>query len=102
MKKQTVKKRRYCVNVETKKYYCATATEAATLVQKYGARAKLEFLPTDYQKGKENARREAMTWQHDFSVKAHTEWELVDAYAYFEKLAQRFGLVREFRENGIL
>lgn len=95
-------KARYCVIIGTKKNYCATATEAATLVQKYGARAKLEFLPTAYEKGKENARREAITWQNEFSAKAHTEWELVDAYAYFEKLAQRFGLVREFRENGII
>lgn len=102
MKKQLANKRRYCVNVGTKKYLCATATEAATLVQKYGARAKLEFLPTDYERGKENARAEAMRWQNDFSAKAHTEWELVDAYAYFERLAQRFGLVREFRENGII
>ena len=77
-------------------------TDAAALVRKYGAFAKLEFLPTDYQKGKENARREAITWQNDFSGKALTEWELVDACAYFEKLAQRFGLVREFRENGII
>lgn len=96
------KKARYCVIVGTKKFYFETVTDAAALVRKYGAFAKLEFLPTAYEKGKENARREAMTWQNEFSVKAHTEWELVDAYAYFEKLAQRFGLVREFRENGII
>ena len=95
-------KARYCVIVGTKKFYFETVTEAADIIRKYGARAKLEFLPTAYEKGKENARREAITWQNDFSSNALTEWELVDAYAYFEKLAQRFGLVREFRENGII
>ena len=95
-------KARYCVIVGTKKFYFETVTDAAALVRKYGAFAKLEFLPSEYQKGKENARREAMTWQNDFSGKALTEWELVDAYAYFERLAQRFGLVREFRQNGII
>ena len=96
------KKARYCVIIGTKKFYFETVTDAAALVRKYGAFAKLEFLPTAYQKGKENARREAITWQNNFAVKAHTEWELIDACAYFEKLAQRFGLVREFRENGII
>ena len=96
------KNARVCVYVGNEKHFFETVAEAADLVRKYGARAKREFWPTDYQKGKENARREAMTWQNEFSVKAHTEWELVDACAYFEKLAQRFGLVREFRANGII
>ena len=96
------KQARYCVIVGTKKFYFETVADAAALVRKYGALAKLEFLPTAYEKGKENARREAITWQNDWGKTAHTEWELVDAYAYFERLAQRFGLVREFRENGII
>lgn len=55
-----------------------------------------------YQRRKEQARQKAIAWQNDFGNKAHTGWDLVDAYAYFERLAQRFGLVREFRENGII
>lgn len=96
------KNARVCVYVGNEKHFFETVTDAADLVRKYGALAKLEFLPTAYEKGKENARREAITWQNDFAAKAHTEWDLVDACAYFEKLAQRFGLVREFRENGII
>lgn len=102
MKKQLVKKCRFCVIIGTKKFYCATATEAATLVQKYGARAKLEFLPTEYERGKEHARAEAMRWQHELANGAKDWGDVWDAWDYFEKLARRFGLVREFRENGII
>lgn len=95
-------KARYCVIVGTKKIYCATATEAAALVQKYGARAKLEFLPTDYERGKDYARAEAMRWLHDTANGAKDWGDVWDAWDYFEKLARRFGLVREFRKNGII
>ena len=48
--------------------------------------------------GKENARNEAINWQNSDNNYS----ELVDARIHFEKLAKRFGLIREFRENGII
>lgn len=55
-----------------------------------------------YQRRKEQARQKAIAWQNDFGSKAHTGWDLVDAYAYFAKLGKRYGLTREFAENGII
>lgn len=53
-----------------------------------------------YQRGKEKAREEAINWQND--DKEYSYSELIDARVYFEKLAKRFGLVREFVENCII
>lgn len=55
-----------------------------------------------YQIGKENARQEAIEWQSDFNNHNYSWGELVDFGDYFTKLAKRYGLVREFRENGII
>ncbi len=56
-----------------------------------------------YKKGKEAARAEAMAFQQTFSDGAIYYWsELCDYAAHFEKLAQRYGLVTEFRENGLI
>ena len=55
-----------------------------------------------YQRGKEKARNEAIDWQNDFANKTLFWSDLADATAKFEKLAKRFGLIREFRENAII
>lgn len=55
-----------------------------------------------YQIEKENARNEAMEWQADFDNHNYSYGELCDYYSYFNKLAKRYGLVREFEENGVL
>lgn len=57
---------------------------------------------TKYQRAKENARAEAIEWQHDFADHAYTWGELADFGDHFRKLGKRFGLLREFRENGII
>ena len=54
-----------------------------------------------YQKGKERARAAAIEWQHT-APENLSYGELADAADHFERLAKRFGLVREFRENGII
>ena len=50
--------------------------------------------------GKENARNEAINWQNSDNNYSYSE--LIDARVHFEKLAKRFGLIRGFRENGII
>lgn len=58
--------------------------------------------PTAYEKHKQAARQAAIEWQHETSETALSYSELAAASAHFEKLARRFGLVREFRENAII
>ena len=55
-----------------------------------------------YQKGKEKARNEAIEWQSDFAAHNYSYGELAYFSDYFETKARRYGLLREFRENGII
>ena len=55
-----------------------------------------------YQKAKENARNKAIEWQRDFENHNYSYGELSYYGSYFEKIAKRYGLVEEFRENGII
>lgn len=56
----------------------------------------------NYQKQKEAARQEAIDWQIEASeLNLSTEGVLI-ATAHFEKLGKRYGLLLEFRENGII
>jgi isocitrate lyase len=54
-----------------------------------------------YEMRKERARQVAIDWQNDFENHDYSWSEIADATAYFTKLARRFGLTREFIENGI-
>lgn len=54
-----------------------------------------------YQRGKERARAQAIEWQHT-APENLSYGELAEAADHFTELAQRFGLVREFRQNGII
>ena len=55
-----------------------------------------------YQKRKEKTRNEAIDWQADFANHNYSYGELAYFSDYFETKARRYGLVREFRENGII
>ena len=55
-----------------------------------------------YEERKEEARESAINWQHETAEKKQSYFELMQAGAHFEKLAKRWGLVKEFRENGII
>ena len=54
-----------------------------------------------YNQLKEEARLEAIEWQNDFGNHNYSYGELTYFGDYFEKLGKRYGLLREFRENGI-
>ena len=58
---------------------------------------------TEYQKGKERARNRAMDFQNSF-VEGKTWYmsEIAEETAVLERLGRRYGLLTEFRENGIL
>ena len=55
-----------------------------------------------YSEAKEKARNEAIEWQMTFCEHSYSYAELAYFTYYFEKKATRYGLIREFRENGIL
>lgn len=54
-----------------------------------------------YNEGKSHARMEAIRWQEVASRKAMSYGEIAEAGEYFNNLGKRYGLLREFRENGI-
>ena len=55
-----------------------------------------------YQMAKEKARNKAVEWQRGFCNQNYSYSELADWEDYFSRLAKRYGLVKEFRENGII
>lgn len=54
-----------------------------------------------YKRAKESARDKAIEWQRDFENQSYSWGELIFYSSYFEKLGRRYGLLTEFRENGI-
>lgn len=57
---------------------------------------------TNYQKRKEAARQEAIDWQIEAAELNLSMEGIAIATTHFEKLGRRYGLLREFRENGII
>ena len=55
-----------------------------------------------YTEAKEKVRNEAIEWQMTFCEHSYSYGELAYFTDYFERKARRYGLIREFRENGIL
>lgn len=51
---------------------------------------------------KEKARQKAIDWQFDFANHNYSYGDLVYWGNYFEKQAKRYGLTKEFKENGII
>lgn len=55
-----------------------------------------------YEQKKEEVRQEAIDWQGDFCNHNYSYGELAYYSGYFEKKGRRYGLLKEFRENGII
>lgn len=55
-----------------------------------------------YSENKAKLREEAIQWQKDFSKHNYSYSEIAQKQDYFERKAKRFGLVKEFKENGII
>lgn len=54
-----------------------------------------------YNRMKRRARDTALCWQEEFANKSMSWDELAEAQSYFEKLGKKYGLLVEFRANGI-
>ena len=57
---------------------------------------------SNYEKRKANAREKAIFWQGFFADVSMSWGELAFWQDYFYKLAKRYGLLKEFRENAII
>ena len=58
--------------------------------------------PTRYEINKEKAREEGIEFSITFSQYDYDYLTLSQKANYFTKLAKRYGLIKEFRENGII
>ena len=54
-----------------------------------------------YQEKKERVREKAIQWQLDFDNN-YSYSDLAAFGHHFENLGKRYGLIREFKENGII
>lgn len=54
-----------------------------------------------YMRKQSEARDEAIAWQSDFANHDYSYGELIAFQNHFRELGKRYGLLREFRENGI-
>ena len=55
-----------------------------------------------YSEHKEKVRELAQMWQYDFANNNYSYAEIGQFHNYFTTLAKRYGLLKEFRENGII
>lgn len=55
-----------------------------------------------YQKSKEEVKQFAIDWQADFLNHNYSYSELAVFQDMFSRLGRKYGLLREFRENGII
>ncbi len=55
-----------------------------------------------YKEKKEEIRQRAIEWQKDFEKQDYCWGDLIIYQEYFEDLGKRYGLLKEFRENGII
>ena len=62
--------------------------------------SKVSIMKT-YQEIKERIRTKVIEWQATFEDHTCYESELAEAYNYFYRNGKKYGLLTEFRENGI-
>ena len=55
-----------------------------------------------YAEKKEQARQLAIDWQNEQAEKDSSYAEMIEQAEQFRKLAKRYGLTREFKENCII
>lgn len=56
----------------------------------------------NYREKKAKIREEAIQFQIDFANNSWSMQETMEKQAYFETMGKRYGLTREFKENGII
>lgn len=56
----------------------------------------------NYKTKKEQARQQAIYWQIEWGKTSHFWSECAEASEKFKKLGKQYGLLKEFKENGII
>jgi hypothetical protein len=79
--------------MENKKMY-----ESITILQPEAT--EREIAKAKYQETKERIIAKAQEWQRE--QRAFSWGEVAEIQSHFEKMARRYGLIREFKENGII
>lgn len=55
-----------------------------------------------YKELKEKARQKAIDTQYEIAEQNLSWWDVAHLSDYFYKLGKRYGLLKEFKENGII
>lgn len=55
-----------------------------------------------YIEKREQARQLAIDWQLNFANQSHSWLYCIERANRFERIGRKYGLLREFRENGII
>lgn len=61
-----------------------------------------DFYKLTYREKKAKLREQAIRWQLEFSEHDYSYSDIAEKQAYFEKEGKKLGLIREFKENGII
>ena len=61
-----------------------------------------ELYKLTYREKKARLREEAVRWQYDSSRHCLSYGELAESQTYFKKEGKKYGLLKEFKENGII
>ena len=58
---------------------------------------------SNYEENKNKIRQQAIDWLESFSEGKNYCWsEIAETSDYFEKMGRRYGLLQEFRDNGVV
>lgn len=60
------------------------------------------YIMTRYKIKKAETIQAAQEWQTTTATTCQSWQEIAESVAHFEKLARRYGLIKEFKENGII
>lgn len=55
-----------------------------------------------YKECKEKARADAINWLNTINLEDYSTMDFVIYNNYFYRIGKRYGLIKEFRENGII
>lgn len=61
-----------------------------------------DFYKLTYREKKAKLREQAIVWQNSFRNNNYSYGEIAEKQAYFEKEGKKYGLIKEFKENGIV
>ena len=86
---------KYCITQLDTKYYVIDGKKAFYTIHP-------EKKTSDYEKKRFFLQMFAQEWQSDFDRFTYTLNDILGYQSFFEEYGKKYGLLREFRENGII